>query len=63
MHVTTHFDAEDLATLDTIAGTLGLDRSEVILRAVRLAGMVRAVCYVNGVVRPVADPRGGPAPL
>jgi hypothetical protein len=58
MHVTTHFDAEDLATLDVIAGTLGLERTEVILRSVRLAGMVRAVCYVNGVVRPIEDPRG-----
>jgi hypothetical protein len=57
-HVTTHFDEDDLQTLDAIAGTLGLERTEVIRRAVRLAGVMRAVYYLHGVMSPVADPRG-----
>jgi hypothetical protein len=57
-HVTTEFDDEDLRTLDAIAGTLGLERAEVILRAVRLAGVMRAVYYLHGVMSPISDPRG-----
>jgi hypothetical protein len=56
--VTTKFDEDDLRTLDAIAGALGLERAEVILRAVRLAGTMRAVYYMHGVMSPIPDPRG-----
>jgi hypothetical protein len=63
MRVITDFDDDDLRTVDSIALILGLDRAEVIRRAVRLAGLMRGIHYVNGVVRPVADPRETREPI
>ena len=39
------FDADDARVLLAVADDTGLDTTEVILRAVRMAGMMRALMY------------------
>lgn len=55
-----YFAPDDMLILDNIAKELGITSDEVILRAVRLAGSLRAVTNtIHGVITPHSqrDPR------
>ena len=51
-------DAHDERALGELAADMGLERPEVMRRALRLLGIVYGLhASVHGVVRPVTDPR------
>jgi hypothetical protein len=52
-------DADDLRTLDELAAEMGRPRDEVLRGGLRLLGITRALYSLNGVMRPVGDPRDG----
>ena len=57
-HLSVALEAHEERALQELAADMGLERPEVMRRALRLLGIVYGLhASVHGVVRPVADPR------
>jgi hypothetical protein len=50
-------DADDLRTLEELAADMSRDPDEVLRGGLRLLGITRALYQLNGVMKPVGDPR------
>ena len=59
--LTLRLAADEARALEELATDMGRSRDEVIAGALRLLGMTRALHNLNGVVRPVVDPRDAAA--